>query len=1124
MPDNNTDAPAIRDEILDRQIVIARGRNRQDKDFKNLPCTVNDLFSSLANIDVGPKDGVCILSGEVVGGQRLANNMKANHIIMLDIDNGMTVDGGEELIKSKGLCAVIWTTYSHMKTTTSVKEAALHQFLNKRKQVLAFELNDITGQIADYLAKEKNYTGPILNSIDMGATKREHVAGGVEYVITHNPMPRFRMLFILDEPFSFSAGLQKERIKEWKTLYSAFCNSLGVVHDSSCEDPSRLMYTPRTATADSPFDIRYIDGDFLRLSDYGPTTNAFTHNVNAPSTGDTHSRMNSDNTQTRIFMPETAGLRAFAKEAPDFDIVSCIHTLIPDSVRGPAAQGAGVCLRCPNEDAHSNVDLEDKAFYVATHEKGWSAKCLHATCKNESDDDRLWYLDRLCVEHGWTVDDLAPFSPAYQARLSATITKDNKVEAQKLTEAEFWEKVNNSTPDAKQVIDNTNADKPDSIAFACAVIARSPRIQHNIFADRLRDATGAGKADIKAIIKEQKERYEQFITASAVVDGKDSGNDDDSTPVINIPAPPNDLIYVSEIYKNWPPKVQFDSMVAILTRLNNKKDNDTGLTDPVVYRNEMGEVCSITTVDEKVYIRKLDAISLGELTLKYIPYKTVNVQTGLVSDVVPDKTLVGMMASSTDTPFPILSSISTTPIFGPDGTLQTDKGFAPSMNTYLSVKRDDWRPVSEEVSVDELREAWETILEALRDFPFSDAFDGGEMLPIKLVNTNGEYELDNDGFPLPNLDRGASSRMNAVAMILQRFARFLIPGPCPAYFIDKAEAGTGAGYLTNIVGVTLTGETAMGTVMADNDDEFRKNITSVIVEGAPYVFVDNIDRKMTSSAFAILLTSGRWKDRLLGQNVRTDIEVDNTWVLTGNNAAFTYELSRRFIPIRLDADTPDPALDRNEKDFKHYNFSAWLKENRRELVWACHTIIRAWVNGGMVGASKYRAGGVVLRDHKGDKTVHDVSYMSLNSFDAYVDIVGGIFVTSALLLNSHYPLQFMANHRPFTDNAKGETKTENDAVQDMFNMYGFEEQFTARDLFNRATDPMTNKIKNIYPVSGRDDADTTVKLGHWLGKHVTKRTFMVNTTDEKTLLVKLIKRGSKSNTKKYQFMRVQGGQ
>ena len=90
---------------------------------------------------------------------------------------------------------------------------------------------------------------------------RQHGSGGVSYCVNHNPLEKFRLLFLLKKPFSFSeGGTQEERIKEWKELIKTVSDRLDVPYDRSCVDPSRLMYTPRIPMA---ADVNKIDYEIV---------------------------------------------------------------------------------------------------------------------------------------------------------------------------------------------------------------------------------------------------------------------------------------------------------------------------------------------------------------------------------------------------------------------------------------------------------------------------------------------------------------------------------------------------------------------------------------------------------------------------------------------------------------------------------------------------------------------------------------------------------------------------------------------------------------------------------------------------------------------------------------------
>jgi putative DNA primase/helicase len=51
-----------------------------------------------------------------------------------------------------------------------------------------------------------------------------------------------------------------------------------------------------------------------------------------------------------------------------------------------------------------------------------------------------------------------------------------------------------------------------------------------------------------------------------------------------------------------------------------------------------------------------------------------------------------------------------------------------------------------------------------------------------------------------------------------------------------------------------------------DDDEWRKRISAKLFAAAPVVFLDNLTRRLDSSAVATAITSPRWEDRILGRS------------------------------------------------------------------------------------------------------------------------------------------------------------------------------------------------------------------------------------------------------------------
>ena len=141
-------------EKLARPITIAVGKNRQDTNFKNVPATLGALLDTLSTFQVGPKDGLCILQGELVGGSRIAKNVIKNHLMILDIDTGASVAEVGQKIVDAGLFALVWTTHSFGKDITEIAEEQFLRYLKKNGIPIAINDWDLCGQLKDYLAQE----------------------------------------------------------------------------------------------------------------------------------------------------------------------------------------------------------------------------------------------------------------------------------------------------------------------------------------------------------------------------------------------------------------------------------------------------------------------------------------------------------------------------------------------------------------------------------------------------------------------------------------------------------------------------------------------------------------------------------------------------------------------------------------------------------------------------------------------------------------------------------------------------------------------------------------------------------------------------------------------------------
>ncbi len=187
----------------------------------------------------------------------------------------------------------------------------------------------------------------------------------------------------------------------------------------------------------------------------------------------------------------------------------------------------------------------------------------------------------------------------------------------------------------------------------------------------------------------------------------------------------------------------------------------------------------------------------------------------------------------------------------------------------------------------------------------------------------------------------AASKANALGLFLTCFVRQMINGPIPMCLIDAPQKGTGKGLLADVITIIATGEATPISTEPTDDQELRKLITSKLDASSQFIVFDNINRKLDSGLLAAALTSYSWGDRLLGTNQITSLLQRMTWIATGNNIQLGGDIPRRCFWIRIDAKVSEPWL-RDVKQFKYPHLRIWVKENRRSLIEASLTIIKAW--------------------------------------------------------------------------------------------------------------------------------------------------------------------------------------
>ncbi len=331
---------------------------------------------------------------------------------------------------------------------------------------------------------------------------------------------------------------------------------------------------------------------------------------------------------------------------------------------------------------------------------------------------------------------------------------------------------------------------------------------------------------------------------------------------------------------------------------------------PPVLFNWSGHLARLRRTDQRHSPEMLTHDSLrGILARSADWFQIKNTKDGNVEEEAPPQMeVVKDLASLPEWEgIPQLKSILTTPFLRIDGEVITQPGYDEPSACYLSLPDDiviDRIPSSPTET--DVTQAKQLLLEELLgDFPFVDE----------------------------------ASRTHTLAALLLPFVRQFIQGPTPLHFIDAPTEGTGKTLLADLLSIIITGNPVMVQPAPKEEDEWRKCITSILIESPMLVLFDNVKYTLESPGLAAALSASIWSDRLLKNSKRVHVPVCNLWLATGNNGTVSGEMSRRTIWVQLDSKLAQPSA---RTGFRHPNIIRWAQKERWRLVHACLTLLRYW--------------------------------------------------------------------------------------------------------------------------------------------------------------------------------------
>lgn len=273
----------------------------------------------------------------------------------------------------------------------------------------------------------------------------------------------------------------------------------------------------------------------------------------------------------------------------------------------------------------------------------------------------------------------------------------------------------------------------------------------------------------------------------------------------------------------------------------------------------------------------------------------------------PVEVAQSVLASATEWDgLPVLVGVAEAPILRPDGTVHDQPGYDPVTRMYYEGRAPALIGCAQPDLGDAKRAATE-LLRPFEEFPFSD----------------------------PEQDRAV-----VLAYLLTLALRSTLPR-APLFAVSATTPGAGKGLLVEACNLIVRGRDA--AIMAppggrDADDETRKRITAVLLQGGASVLVDNWTSTIGGNSLNTLFTSDEWTDRVLGQSQMVKLPARVTWAATGNNLVVRGDMVRRTLMTEINPGVERPEL----RQFANANLAQHVLEHRRELLSALYTILRAY--------------------------------------------------------------------------------------------------------------------------------------------------------------------------------------
>jgi putative DNA primase/helicase len=153
--------------------------------------------------------------------------------------------------------------------------------------------------------------------------------------------------------------------------------------------------------------------------------------------------------------------------------------------------------------------------------------------------------------------------------------------------------------------------------------------------------------------------------------------------------------------------------------------------------------------------------------------------------------------------------------------------------------------------------------------------------------------------------------------------------------ITAPASGTGKSYLVDVAATIATGSRATCVATGSNIEEFEKSIGAELMNGRPFVLLDNLIQPLQGALLCQLMSQPTVELRDLGKSRNISLSAGVSLYATGNNVQVRGDMTRRVLVCTLDS-----KLERPETRAFEHDLLAEAKQRRAELVSAVLTILK----------------------------------------------------------------------------------------------------------------------------------------------------------------------------------------